>query len=171
MVTQGFCDSLLRKATQDGIRKHVVGGVIQDSHGRALILRRAAKEKFLPGLEELPSGGVDPGESLLQGLTREIREETGLQVKSVVRYIDSFDYASSSGKQTRQWNFVVDASGHQRVKLNPEEHESFRWVGPEDAAQSQCSEQTRRSLDHFWHVKAPVLTNQTIDEAGSLGES
>ena len=38
----------------------------------------AFERKKIPGSWQFPQGGLDEGESLLEGVTREIREETGI---------------------------------------------------------------------------------------------
>ena len=38
---------------------------------------------------------------------REIKEESGLSVSKIERYLGYFDYTSASGKKTRQLNFLV----------------------------------------------------------------
>ncbi len=47
--------------------------------GRVLIVRRA--EPPAHGLHTLPGGVVELGETLVEAVTREVREETGLEIK------------------------------------------------------------------------------------------
>lgn len=122
--------ALLEQSLQaDGIEKVVVGAVILRDH-KALLVRRTAEE-FMGGLVELPSGGVDPNENILDALIREIKEETNLDVENIQAYIGSFDYVSGSGKKTRQLNFTVSAIGE--LQLNPEEHDEYFWLSPQDS--------------------------------------
>ena len=88
---------------------------------------------FMGGLVELPSGTVDAGEDLLPALAREVQEETGLAVNSVLAYLGSFDYTSGSGKKTRQFNFLVETAPGE-VKLDPNEHQTYHLVAPSDEA-------------------------------------
>jgi 8-oxo-dGTP pyrophosphatase MutT (NUDIX family) len=50
--------------------------------GRWLLQRRHPGNPVLPGLWEFPGGKAEPGESLLQALRRELREETGLELRT-----------------------------------------------------------------------------------------
>ncbi len=58
-----------------------VTALVLDDQGRVLLQQRADN-----GHWGLPGGGVEPGESLVQALAREVREETGYEVE-VVRLV------------------------------------------------------------------------------------
>jgi len=56
---------------------HVVAAAIRDGAGRYLIARRAG-HRHQGGLWEFPGGKLEPGESVQQGLARELGEELGI---------------------------------------------------------------------------------------------
>jgi 8-oxo-dGTP diphosphatase len=60
---------------------HVAVAVIRDQAGRILLSRRP-DDKHLGGLWEFPGGKLEPGESLADGLRREIDEELGIRVET-----------------------------------------------------------------------------------------
>jgi 8-oxo-dGTP diphosphatase len=64
-----------------------VGGVVIDK-GRALLIRRASEP--LRGEWSIPGGMLELGETLEQGVARELLEETGLQVR-VLELIEVFE--------------------------------------------------------------------------------
>ncbi|MER5784344.1 NUDIX hydrolase [Streptomyces mobaraensis] len=139
-VTPDLLDDLVRTAARDGIEKSVVGAVIADSEYKVLLLHRTADD-YLGGLWELPSGGVEPGESLIQALRREVTEETGLSVAEVGGYLGHFDYRSGSGRRTRQFNFAASVTGR-TVKLT--EHDAHLWA--DDSRQGEVSGAVRAVL-------------------------
>ena len=119
-------NDLLSQAEQEGIKKIVCGAVIVKDH-KILIIKRSLYEEFKAGLEELPSGEIDQDKTLIQGLIREVYEETGLKIKTVKNYLGSFDYISKSGKKARQFNFLVEVQ-EGKIVLNPREHCEHKWV-------------------------------------------
>jgi ADP-ribose pyrophosphatase YjhB (NUDIX family) len=56
-----------------------VGAIIKDPAGRLLLIKRGHPPQA--GRWSLPGGRVEPGESDQQAVIREIREETGLQIR------------------------------------------------------------------------------------------
>jgi ADP-ribose pyrophosphatase YjhB (NUDIX family) len=87
-----------------------VGGVIID-RGRALLIRRGSEP--LLGEWSIPGGTLELGESLGNGVARELREETGVEVR-VLDLIEVFDRiflddgpAAADAKQRPRFHFVI----------------------------------------------------------------
>jgi 8-oxo-dGTP diphosphatase len=59
---------------------HVMAGVLFDAQGRVLLAQRPPG-KHLAGSWEFPGGKCEPGESPLDALTRELREELGIELQ------------------------------------------------------------------------------------------
>jgi 8-oxo-dGTP diphosphatase len=57
-----------------------IGGVVWRGD-RVLLIRRGKAPRL--GQWSLPGGGQNLGETLVEGLTREVREETGLEIEAV----------------------------------------------------------------------------------------
>ena len=55
-----------------------VAGVVTDDHDRALLIQRRDNRHWEP-----PGGVLELGETITEGLVREVREETGLDVEPV----------------------------------------------------------------------------------------
>ena len=124
-----FFEKIEKKAQIDEIVKRVAGGIIYNDEGRILVLQRKEND-FYGGILELPSGNVENKETINEGLIREIKEETGLDVTKIGRFINTFDYLSSSGKKSRQFNFEVKVSNTKEIFLT--EHDSYVWMNVED---------------------------------------
>ncbi|WP_037353304.1 NUDIX hydrolase [Amycolatopsis orientalis] len=62
----------------DGLER-CVGGIVFDDQGRLLLIQRANEPG--KGQWSLPGGRVEPGETDHEAVIRELREETGLDVR------------------------------------------------------------------------------------------
>jgi 8-oxo-dGTP diphosphatase len=87
-----------------------VGGVIIEN-GRTLLIRRGSEP--LRGEWSIPGGTLELGESLQAGVARELREETGLDVR-VLELIEVFDrifpdesLQPSEEKRQPRFHFVI----------------------------------------------------------------
>lgn len=58
-----------------------VGGLLFDSAGRILLVKRATTDPQMGGLWSLPAGGIENGESSEEALIREFHEETALTIE------------------------------------------------------------------------------------------
>ncbi|PWW73291.1 hypothetical protein C7212DRAFT_217974 [Tuber magnatum] len=101
---------------------------------RLLLVRRAVGEPSFPGLWETPGGGVEPYETILDGVVREVKEETGLVVGRITRCYDVYNFRGRSGKAIRKWQFEVEieGEGEEVIVLDPTEHDQFLWVREEE---------------------------------------
>jgi 8-oxo-dGTP diphosphatase len=84
-----------------------IGGVIIDQ-GRALLIRRGSEP--LLGEWSIPGGALELGESLEEGVARELLEETGIEVR-VLDLIEIFDRI-----------YLQDGSAGAGVKRGPRFH-------------------------------------------------
>ncbi|GAB7101765.1 hypothetical protein JCM4814A_00790 [Streptomyces phaeofaciens JCM 4814] len=123
-VTSNLAESLAKEAQAEGITSVVAAAVITDAD-RVLLVRRNPDD-YMGGLWDIPSGTVDPGETIVDAARRETREETGLTVSSVDRYLRQFDYENSRGTTTRQFNFAVTVAATGPVVLT--EHDLHEWA-------------------------------------------
>jgi len=81
-----------------------IGAVIVHE-GRVLLVKRGAEP--LKGHWSLPGGLLEVGESLLQGVTREVREETGLTVEPV-ELLELLDRIYRDGQRVRYHYVIAD---------------------------------------------------------------
>lgn len=140
---------ILRRTHVDGVDRLVAGAVVHSDAG-VLVLRRSPFDDFLPGIEELPSGGCDPGETLGDALSRELQEEIGWRgpVCPETGFSHHFDYVTNSGAIARQYTFSVPL-GDQQINLSSE-HTSWRWLGPEELDASDMTPESNRTVRQWW---------------------
>ena len=111
-----------------------VGAVIEhEPSGEVLLLKRAQKAGFAPGVWEDITGRMKQLEEPEQALRREVREETGLEISIVkpLRVFHIFRGARTPGNELVGILFWCKTQGKE-VKLS-EEHTEFRWLKPDEA--------------------------------------
>lgn len=103
-----------------------VGAVVID-RGHVLLVRRGTEP--LRGHWSLPGGLIEVGETLIDGIVREVREETGLEVE-VVELIELLDRIHRDVERIRYHYVIADylcfvRSGELGAASDAEE---VRWV-------------------------------------------
>jgi 8-oxo-dGTP diphosphatase len=140
-----------RQAHADGVTHFATGlAVVRDE--KILVARRVAHD-YLGGVYELPGGGVDEGETLIEGATREAKEETGLTVSSIVCTFPGFDYGTGSKQKVRQINFLVEVEPGE-VVLEPNEHDEYQWITEDDIDTLGTTDEMKLCLHNAFAVLA-----------------
>jgi ADP-ribose pyrophosphatase YjhB (NUDIX family) len=122
---------------QNIVQRIATKAFIVNNRGEILLLREAStyQEGTNIGYYGLPGGRLNPGESYIDGLRREVSEECGLQIEI--------------GKpiSVGEWRPVIQGVPHHIVAIffvcKPlsdkitlsEEHDKYVWVLPQDRAQ------------------------------------
>lgn len=143
-----FYEILIEKGKEEGIIKNVVGAIIVSENNEVLIMSRK-EDDFMGGIDELPSGNMESGETIYESLIREVKEETNLDIEKVTSYINSFDYVSGSGKKARQFNFAVTVKSTDTIKLT--EHDSYKWLSIDEARKNaKITDEVKFALEIYY---------------------
>ncbi len=113
-------------------------GVIINEKGEVLILREASsyEEGTNVGRWQIPGGRINPGEHFEDGLKREVREETGLDVVEVLFPIYHGEWRPTIKDVPTQIIalYMVCRTKATDTKLS-EEHDEARWIQPQSVTQ------------------------------------
>lgn len=93
--------------------------------GKVLLIKRRPNDVHKPGQWEFPGGRLDVGEDPFEGLKRETREETRLEVE-IEMPVDVHYFARDDGQVITMIIFLCRALSHE-IKLS-EEHTDYKWV-------------------------------------------
>ena len=141
---------------QQVVQRIAMKAVIVNDAGEVLILREASTydEGTNTGRYHMPGGRLNPGEPFLDGLSREVMEETGLTV-SVERplYVGEwFPVIKGVPNQIVAVFFVCKAAAGE-VRLS-EEHDDFQWISADDAAKYDLMDPEDKVLREYFTAAA-----------------
>lgn len=147
------------------MKKQVITAVafLINDKNQLFVAKRADTKKFMPGIWELPGGHIEFGESLSEGLRREIMEEFGVYIE-VGRPFDSFTYICDDGLE-----HVLEIACHatlahgQKPRLNPKDHSGFKWIN--DYEVEKYLEENQAEM------KVAINGFKSILDSGSRAES
>ena len=112
---------------------------IADQNERVLILKRSEDDVHKPGIWEIPGGRLEPGEDPIEGLRRETKEETGLDI-DVKEPLAIHHFTRQDNQKITMIVFLC------RAKKSPillsQEHTEYEWIKIENAKE--------KLNDFFW---------------------
>ncbi|MEU7380034.1 NUDIX domain-containing protein [Streptomyces sp. NPDC042207] len=135
------------------------GAVILNHDGRAFAQRRGPDRRLFPDCWDIVGGHVEPGESLLDALAREVEEETGWRLRRVRRLLGITAWTGDDGSgMRREADYLVEVDGDlDHPALEWSKHTAYDWFGPDDLPRLK---ENRAPGEHLIHdVIAKALRN------------
>ena len=104
-----------------------VGAIIADGHGRWLIQHHVKHKKL-----SLPGGKINDGETVIDGLSRELLEELDITVQSIC-WIDTVSKQYHEfGEEHSIAIYLIEKYKGTIKNLEPEKHSALEWMSVED---------------------------------------
>jgi ADP-ribose pyrophosphatase YjhB (NUDIX family) len=127
-----------------------VGAVIEDEQGRILLVRhKPERGGFWQGRWICPGGKLELGESIKEGILREVREETNLEIRLTTPLVPFDTIVREEGKITLHVVYIDYLAKLIRGELKPaSDVGEARWVRREDLPQrwDELHDDTKRLL-------------------------
>jgi 8-oxo-dGTP diphosphatase len=96
--------------------------------GRVLLCHRSTGRRWFPDVWDLPGGHIDPGETPIEALVRELEEEVGISIKepgaAVARVVESKFVM-------RIW--LIEQWVGDPINASPAEHDDLGWFSLAEA--------------------------------------
>ena len=91
------------------------------------------------------TGGLEEGETEIEALKREIREETG--IKNLVRIIEDVHYFEFSDPHLmKAYVFGVEMSPNEKIVIDEKEHCEFKWCSFHEALRLMKWKENKEAL-------------------------
>jgi len=127
-----------------------VGAVILNHDGKAFAQKRSPHRRLFPDTWDIVGGHVEPGETLLEALAREIEEETGWRLRHVGRFLGTSVWNGDDGAGLRhEADYLVEVEGDlERPALEWSKHSAYGWFGPDSLDRLKENRATGEFLIH-----------------------
>lgn len=108
----------------------VITGILKDD-GLFLVVKRNEDDNLYPGAWEFPGGHLEDGESLKDGLKRELKEEIGFTDDFnpiITHYFDEVKQKNNELIHNLEIDFIINVDSSKiNIKLS-NEHCDYKWV-------------------------------------------
>ena len=119
-----------------------VRGIIRNSDGEILIVKRHPKSRTDPEMWELPGGKVEKGEHFADALVREIKEETNLDV-NVGDFCEAIQNDYPHKRTVQLMMYLDDINGSVEIS---DEHTQFKWASMDEIRSLELSTSFKKVL-------------------------
>ena len=80
------------------------------------------------------TGGVEEGETTLDALKREIREETGIvNIRKIIENLHVFGFQRPKVGFVKEYAYGVEIGSDDQITIDCKEHSEFKWCSYEEA--------------------------------------
>jgi 8-oxo-dGTP diphosphatase len=126
----------------------IIHTVIYNHERKVLIIKRGKVNDILPEYWDIPGGTLEDGEDPAMGAIREAKEETGLDIANLRLFFEHSNVDVAKNKQFVTLVFMAKYPDGE-VVLNPEEHEDYEWITPEEIGNYKAVEYLSDCLKVF----------------------
>lgn len=113
------------------VKKRNNSALIVNPKNQILIIKRSDNDDSMPGVWELPSGGIEENESIEESVLREVKEEVGIVLDSCGELVDTekYQFTNKKGvlKEVTEYTFLVKVNDIPEVILSTE-HSNYAWA-------------------------------------------
>ena len=132
--------------------KFIVVSAFLQHRGKILLLKRQ-NSKPEGNTWGMPAGKVDSKESIYDGVIREIREETGVDINR-----DDIEYFREFFVRYPDYDFIYHIFSTRfddkpEIIINRDEHKKFKWVEPEEALKLSLIQDLEGCIEAFYFSK------------------
>lgn len=110
--------------------KIVLTGILKDND-EFLVVKRSENDELYPGAWEFPGGHLEMGETLKEGLKRELFEEIGFNLEFepiITHYCDVVKSKNNEFLHDLEIDFVININKSDINVMLSEEHCDYKWV-------------------------------------------
>jgi 8-oxo-dGTP diphosphatase len=119
-----------RSCSNRPMHEVVVGALVRE--GWVLLVHRCPNRRAYPNVWDLPGGHIEPGESELSALAREMHEELGVQILTSSASHLCRLIAGRGADSVLLSAWLVGDWQESPTNVAPEEHDEIRWFKDED---------------------------------------
>lgn len=131
-------------------KKEAAVSIVLNNDKKVLILKRSSDASTFPGYWNFPGGRVEEGEPIKEAAVRELREESGLEVKS-----SDLIYLIASNLPNLIIHYFLTSNFSGQVVLNKESTE-YQWVDIYDVLELKMIPMSLKIIDDI-HYYIEVL--------------
>ncbi|NEB81909.1 NUDIX domain-containing protein [Streptomyces sp. SID14478] len=127
-----------------------VGAVILNRDGQAFAQRRSPDRRLFPDTWDVVGGHVEPGETVLGALGREVAEETGWRMTHVRRFLGTTTWTGDDGGGLRhEADYLIEVDGDlSHPMLEWSKHSECDWFDADNLARLKENRRPGEFLIH-----------------------